>query len=106
MSTSLTVGKARLVTVSVITSGVVDTTSTLTTSVGNAATLRCRVNPGNAREVGVLALDVSAGVNAIVTVGGHSAAELFVNSAPPPPPDGPTLGTWGPEIDPPSWLSS
>jgi hypothetical protein len=106
MSTSLTVGKARLSTVSVITGGLPDSTSPLTTGTGNASTLRVRVNPSNPREVGVLALAQSAGVNASVTVNGQTATELFVVSAAPPPADGPTFGAWGPEIDPPSWLAS
>lgn len=106
MATSLTVGKARLSTVSVITGGLPDTTSVLTVDTGNIATLRVRVNPSNPREVGVLGLAQSAGVNAFVTVNGHSKSELFEVAAAPPSADGPTFGAFGPEIDPPAWLSS
>lgn len=106
MSTSLTVGKARLVTVTVITGGVPDTTTPLSVSTGNPATLRVRVNPSDPREVGVLGLAQSAGVNAGVTVNGHLVQETFVISPPPPPPDGPTFGSWGAEIDPPAWLAA
>lgn len=106
MSTSITVGKARLSTVTVITGGAPDLTTPLTPSSGNPGTLRVRVNPDDPRQVGVLGLAPSSGVNAGVTVNSHLIQETFVVSPAPPPSDGPSFGPWGPEVDPPAWLSA
>jgi hypothetical protein len=103
MATTITVGKARLATITLISGGVPDTTTALTTSTGNPTTLRCTVNPSNPREVAVVGLAPSAGVNAIVSAPGFGAASLFEVQAAPPPADGLTFGAWGPEIDPPAW---
>jgi len=102
MSTSLTVGKARLCTMTLITAGLVDTTTVLSVSSGNPATLRVTVNPDNPRQIA--AVGVAPGnVNANVTANGHTAQSLFAVSAAAPPADGPTFGDWGDEIDPPTW---
>lgn len=105
MSTSLTVGKARLSTITLITGGVVDNVTPLTISTGNAATMRVTVNPSNNREVAIVGLATSPGVNVTVSANGHNAASLIVITvdSSPPPPDGPTFGPWSDEIDPPSW---
>lgn len=103
MATNITVGKARLATVTLISGGIVDTTTVLGTSTGNPTTLRCTVNPSNPREVAVVGLAPSPGVNAFVSAPGFSASSLFQVDAAPPPPDGLSFGAWGAEIDPPTW---
>lgn len=103
MSTPITVGKARLSTITLITGGAIDNTTPLTVGSGNVNTLKVFVNPSNNREIAAVGVAPSAGVNANVTANGHTVQSLFVVSAPPPPPDGPSFGTWGDEIDPPSW---
>ncbi len=105
MATTVTVGKARLFTFSVITGGVLDTTSIPTVGSGNAANMRATLNPSNPREFAVVGLNPTSGVNANVTSFGHLAQTLIQVLAAPPPPDGPTIDVpgVGPEIDPPSW---
>src|ERR1043166_1455263 len=103
MATSITVGKARLSTVTLVIGGAVDTTSPITVDSGNHDTLRCRVNPDNPREIAVVGLAESSGVNALISARGFSAASLFQVDAASAPPDGLAFGPWSPEIDPPSW---
>lgn len=81
-----------------------DTSAVATAGAGNPANLRVRINPSNPREVGVLALSQTTGINAIVTANGHSSSTLFVV---PPPPDlsGVTIGTIGtPTTVVPDWM--
>lgn len=88
-----------------------NTSLSLNAQSGNGATLRVRVNPSNNREVGVLALDVSSGVNAIVSValpgGSRQVSTTFENVAAPPPPTNQeafTAGGWSAPSDPPAWM--
>lgn len=87
--------------------GSVNTTASLSVAPGNPSTLRVRVNPANNREVGVLGLGVSAGVNANVSVtlpgGTLTVNSLFVVSA--ANQEALIEGTWSdPETDPPAWM--
>lgn len=110
MSTSLTVGKARLATVTVTNpDGSPNATAPLTTLTGNAGTLRVSVNPSNPREIAIVGLAPSGGVNATVQAntgaGTKTATELVVIAAAPSGPDlsSVSLGAFGPEVTPPEW---
>lgn len=87
--------------------GSVNTTATLSATPGNATKLRVRVNPANNREVGVVGLEASAGINANVSVtlpgGTFTANVLFTVTA--LNQEGLEEGTWSdPEANPPAWM--
>jgi len=108
MSTPLTVGKARLSTITVLNpDGSVNATAPITTSAGNPSALRVTVNPSNPREVAIVGLAPSAGVNANVTTntgtGNKTAQTLIVVNAPTTDQSGPSWGPFSDEIDPPAW---
>lgn len=111
MSTPLTVGKARLFNPTALNpdGSTVNMTATITTGTGNPATLKVVMNPSNNREGAIVGLAQSAGVNAFLHVntgdGDRQASELVVIS-PPTAVTGQSsvaFGSFGPEIDPPSW---
>lgn len=64
--------------------GSVNATAVASAAVGDLSKLRARINPDDSRQVGVLALAQSPGINATVSALGHSMALTFVI---PPPPD-------------------
>jgi hypothetical protein len=105
MATQVTVGKARLFSFTVITNGVLDTTSIPAVSSGNGTNMRATLNPTNSRQFAVVGLAPTSGVNANVNSFGHLAQTLISVVAAPPPPDGPTIDVAdvGAEIDVPSW---
>lgn len=110
MSTSLTVGKARLATIVVHNpDGSVNTTATVTTSVGNPSVLRCTVNPSNPREIAIVGLAPSSGgVNANVSVDTGEGVKtsqslIIVSAAAVVGMSGVDIGAFGAEIDPPAW---
>lgn len=110
MSISLTVGQFRSSVFSVVDpGGAANTTANLTATPGNAGILRCRVNPSNNREVGVMCLADNGGpiVNANVSVtladGSHSSSTGFSPVAAPTP-GSITAGNWSAESDPPTWM--
>ena len=85
-----------------INDGVVDSTTPLTVSTGNLGTLGIMVNPSNPREVFVIGLSESSGVNAIVSIFGKTATSLIeVVSAdvPPVPVTSITFGDFSEEFD-------
>lgn len=92
-----------MATITLIVGGSIDTTTTISTTTGNTSALRCTVNPDNPREVAVVALAPSPGVNALFSAAGFDASALFAVNPAPPPPNGLAIGAWGPEIVPPSW---
>jgi hypothetical protein len=109
MAITLTVGKFRSSLFAVTNAdGSTNLDATLSVSPGNPATLRVRVNPSNNREVGVMALDVSAGVNANVSValpgGTKTVQTLFENSGAPANQESLTAGAWSEESAPPAWM--
>jgi hypothetical protein len=111
MPITLTVGRARVTTMSVVKNGTVETTAALSVSEGNPLRVRVRVNPDNAREVAVVGLEATPGINVFVgcpgLFGSMQVATLFeVVDAPPNPADGITFGEWSDEVDPPSWAQS
>lgn len=86
-----------------------NTSLALSASPGNPATLRVRVNPSNNREVGVVALDASSGVNAIVEAalpgGTKQHLQLFVNTAAAVNQEALTPGAWSaPSGTVPAWM--
>lgn len=109
MSTTLSVGKARLATITVHNpDGSVNTTAAVTTSTGNPTSLRCTVNPSNPREIAIVGLAPSSGVNANVTVdtgeGSKTSQSLIIVVAGSVTgQSGVDIGAFGDEIDPPSW---
>lgn len=110
MSTPLTVGKARLAQVTVTNpDGSLNPTASIGVSTGNTSTLRVTVNPSDPREIAIVGLAPSAGVNAGVNInlgeGVKSAAELVVISTAPVVTglSSISIGAFGPEITPPSW---
>jgi hypothetical protein len=112
MAISLSVNKARLSTFAVNDpGGAPNITAALNAQSGNGTVMRCRVNPSNNREVGVLGLQDNGGatVNATVSVtlsdGTHSASTGFT-VAPNNQPGSITAGDWGDEITPPAWLTA
>lgn len=109
MFIQLTVGKFRSSIFTVTSAdGTPNTGATLSVSAGNPATLRVRVNPNNNREVGAMALDVSTGVNANVSVslpgGAKSSSTTFINGAAPANQEALTAGAWSDESAPPDWM--
>lgn len=109
MATNLTVGKARLATITVHNpDGSVNTTALVSTSVGNPSTLRCSVNPSNPREIAIVGLAVSVGVNANVTVDTGEGSKttqtlIIVVAGTVTGQSGVDIGAFGDEIDPPAW---
>ena len=110
MAISLTVGNFRSSSISVTNAdGSANNSAVLSVSAGNPATLRVRVNPSNPREVGVLGLDVSSGVNANVSVslpgGTKTVQTLFTVNAAPNNQEALGVGAFSdPETDPPAWM--
>lgn len=110
MSTPLTVGKARLASIIVTNpDGSPNLTASIGVSTGNASTLRVTVNPSDPREIAIVGLAPSAGVNAGVNInlgeGTKTASELVVISAAPAVTglSSIALTVFGPEVTPPSW---
>jgi hypothetical protein len=102
MSTQIHVGKYRKVSMTVINEDVVDNTTPLTVSTGNVGTLGIMVNPANPREVFVIGISDSPGVNAIVSVFGKTASaliEVVHADAPPQPITSITFGAFSEEFD-------
>lgn len=109
MSIPLNVGQFTSSTFSVLNAdGGANTALSLNVQSGNDNTLRVRVNPSNNREVGVLALDVSVGVNATVSVtlpgGAKQSATTFVNSPAAVNQEALTPGPWSSPAAPPAWM--
>lgn len=110
MSTSLTVGKARIFNPTALNpDGSVNTAATITATSLNTSTLRVVMNPANNREGAIVGLAQSAGVNAKLEVdtgeGTKSATELVIigPAAPGGGQSAVSFGTFGPEVTPPSW---
>lgn len=98
MAIIITVGKARLSAVIVA-----DTTTPLGIGTGNHDTLRIFLNPDNNRQVAVVGIAPSSGVNATVQLGTRTIAQLFEVVAEPGPGDDLRFGDWSDEVEPPSW---
>lgn len=112
MAISLSVNMARLSTFAVTNpGGAPNNTAPLTAQSGNGTVMKCRVNPSNPREVGVMGLQDNGGsvVNANVSVtlsdGTHSSSTGFT-VVPNGQPGSIAAGDWSDEIAPPAWLSA
>ncbi len=109
MSTTLSVGKARLATIVVHNpDGSVNSTAAVSTSTGNPTTLRCTVNPSNPREIAIVGLSPSGGVNANVSVDtgeGTKTTQTLIVVVPGTVTglSGVDIGAFGDEITPPAW---
>lgn len=110
MATPLTVGKARLFSITLHNpDGSVNTTATPSVSSGNSSTMRATLNPSNPREAAIVGVAESTGVNVTVSApvgpsgGTKSAASLVTVNAAAVDMSDVQLGAFGPEIDPPSW---
>lgn len=103
MPTTITVGKARLFSVSTLALGNLDLAAPVTVGASNGAVIRATMNPTNNRQFAVVAL-APGQTNANVTCNGITAHALVTVPAPPPV-DTVTIDEAGvgPEIDPPSW---
>jgi hypothetical protein len=89
--------------------GSTNTEISLSVGSGNPLTLRVRLNPNDNREVGVLALAQSAGVNAVASAalpgGTKTAQQLFTVDPAPANQEAVTLGTWSaPSTTVPAWM--
>lgn len=107
MSQTLTVGKARLCTVIVHNpDGTVNTTAPLTPSVPFGSTaIRMTVNPSDPRQVAVVGVAPNTGIGGDLAVNVGTVkhfGETFIVAAAAVDQSSIT-GTFGPEIDPPSW---
>jgi len=103
---NILVGQAVLGTVVLVgPTGAVDEVSVLTVDTGNPDTLKVRVNPNDPRQVGVLGLASSAGVNAHIGAPGRpTVSQMFAVS-----PSGEDLSatgvTWAQSEGVPAWLA-
>lgn len=110
MATSLTVGKARLFSITLHNpDGSVNTAAAAAVQSGNSTTMRATVNPTNPREGAIVGVAVSSGVNVIVSApvgpsgGNKQTSSLITVVAGATDQSDVQLGAFGEEIDPPSW---
>ncbi|HKQ65993.1 MAG TPA: hypothetical protein VJZ73_13345 [Methylomirabilota bacterium] len=110
MATPLTVGKARLFSITLHNpDGSVNTAATPSVSSGNSTTMRATLNPSNPREGAIVGVAPSSGVNVIVSApvgpsgGTKSSSSLITVNAATVDMSDVQLGAFGDEIDPPSW---
>lgn len=108
MSTSITLGKARIIpfTVSLSNGGTDTTTNPSSVATNQSSNLKVVLNPNNNREVGVIALAPTTGADVNVFVAAFIATVTL--SVPTPTITGAQFGTPGGELDQanwPSWLT-
>lgn len=103
MAITLTVGKARLATLTLKNDdGSINTALTPQVNPGNAS-IRATLNPSDNRQIAVVGVAPSSGANLTVTgVNNANAQQLFTPVAPTGLAST-SFGVWGDEIDPPSW---
>lgn len=104
MPTILPVGKARILSISAnMSDGSSNTTLPMTAASNQTSKLKAKVNPGNNRQVGVLALSPTSGATMTATVNSDKSVSVDFQ-VPAPTLESATVVSDSGEIDPPQWL--
>lgn len=104
MSTILPIGKAHLLTISAnMSDGSTNLTLPMTASTNEPTRLKVKINPGNGREVGVLALAGASGATVSATINGEKFVQVEFQ-VPVPTLASVTIAADSGEVTPPQWL--